>query len=150
MSLNLNDSYSPTAAEPNTTGKIDVDQADVKAALNARTAFYAVAILSIFGSVFLGFIASGRVDDPLLLMAPMFIAGVFYVIVGYFAGKLHIWAFLVGLAVYALDTAYVIYTIFNEGGRPYSLAVKAIILYFLVKGLLAAFRLKEAVNASRL
>ncbi len=145
MSLNLNDD-SPTP----TPGTIEVDQADVKAALNARTAFYAIAILSIFGALFLGFFAGDRLESPASVLAPTLAVGVFYLVCGYFSGKLHMWAFFVGLAVYLLDTLFVVALIFNERGRPYSLVLRAIILYYLVKGLLAALRVKEAVNAAKL
>jgi hypothetical protein len=73
----------------------------------------------------------GNAITVIALILNLSVAG-FFVFLGFFAGKGHTWAFIIGIVVYALDAL-----IFLVFGVWLSLAFHAFVLFCLIRGLVA-------------
>ena len=83
----------------------------------------------------------GSAGPTIALVLDLVAAGIF-VLFGVFANKAHTWAFILGMLCFAADTVLVL--IFSDW---LSVAVHALVLFFLFRGFVACRKLKAAVAA---
>lgn len=102
--------------------------------------FAGLAVTQIVDVIILQISGSGDISFILIIafMIDLLIAGIF-VLCGYFAGKLHIWAFVVGMILYALDGVIMLIL-----GAYLPAAFHVFALFMMFKGLSAARELKAA------
>lgn len=72
--------------------------------------------------------------------------GVLFVVLGYFAGQKHAWAFVAGFVLYALRAVLQ----FFEGFSPIALAIRAFLLFRIFQGWQACVALNQAEAATKL
>ena len=72
--------------------------------------------------------------------------GLSFVVLGYFAGKKHPWAFAVGLFLYALRAVFEFFAFFS----PIALIIRAFLLFRMYQGLQACLAAKQAEVLTRL
>lgn len=102
--------------------------------------FAGLAVTQIVDAIVLQVSGGGDVSFILIVafIIDLLIAGIF-VLCGYFAGKLHIWAFVIGMILYALDGVIMLLL-----GAYLPAAFHAFALFMMFKGLSAARELKAA------